>query len=205
MQLFLPKFNLMAGKSIELSLLENIQILGFSLLFAVLLAFLAGIYPAQILSKFKVVSGLKVNTTYKTKPVLIRSMVVFQFVLCLFFISMGLVMTRQFNYVNNKDLGFDKEQIVYVRGLWGKTELMKQELKGSTAIESVTGVNGIFTPSTSTGSIVINNVQYSVRSARVDFDFFQTFNIPLLEGEYFKEEMGAQALENREIINETLL
>ncbi|WP_339605800.1 FtsX-like permease family protein [uncultured Roseivirga sp.] len=204
MQLLLPKFNLLAGKAIELSLFENIQILGFSLLFALVLAFLAGIYPAQILSRFRVVNGLKGNTTYKIKPVLIRSMVVFQFVLCLFFISMGLTMNRQFNYISNKDLGFDKEQIVYVRGLWGKTQLMKQELASNTEIESVTGVNGIFTPSTSRGGIVINSVQYWVHSARVDFDFFKTFNIPLLEGEYFSEEMGVEALENRTIMNKTL-
>ncbi|WP_082338177.1 ABC transporter permease [Roseivirga seohaensis] len=204
MQLLLPKFNALAGKSIELSLIENIQILSISLLFALVLAFLAGIYPAQILSRFKVVNGLKGNTTYKIKPLLIRSMVVFQFVLCLFFISMGLVMTRQFNYINDKDLGFDKEQIVYVRGLWGKTQLMKQELASNTEIESVTGVNGIFTPSTSRGGIVVNNIQYWVQSARVDFDFFKTFSIPLLEGEYFSEEMGVEALESRTIINKTL-
>lgn len=204
MQLVLPRFNELAGKSIELSLFENIQILSFSLLFALVLAFLAGIYPAQILSRFKVVNGLKGNTTYKIKPLLIRSMVVFQFVLCLFFISMGLVMTRQFNYINDKDLGFDKEQIVYVRGLWGKTHLMKQELSSNTVIESVTGVNGIFSPSTSRSSIVSNNVQHWVQSARVDFDFFKTFSIPFLEGEDFNEEMGEKALENREIVNQTL-
>ncbi|MGW8123142.1 ABC transporter permease [Roseivirga echinicomitans] len=204
MQLILPRFNELAGKSIELSIYENIQILSFSLLFALVLAFLAGIYPAQILSRFKVVNGLKGNMTYKTKPTLIKSMVVFQFVLCLFFISMGLAMTRQFNYMNTKDLGFDKEQIVYVRGLWGNTALMKNELAGNTAIESATGVNGIFTPSTSRGSIVINNVQYWVQSARVDFDFFKTFNILLLEGEYFSEKMGVEALGNRQILNKTL-
>ncbi|KYG73086.1 ABC transporter permease [Roseivirga echinicomitans] len=204
MQLILPRFNELAGKSIELSLFENIQILSIGLLFSLVLAFLAGIYPAQILSRFKVVNGLKGNTTYKIKPLLIRSMVVFQFVLCLFFISMGLAMTRQFNYINDKDLGFDKEQIVYVRGLWGKTQLMKQELASNTAIQSVTGVNGIFTPSTSRGGIVINNIQYWVQSARVDFDFFKTFSIPLLEGEYFSEEMGVEALGNRSIINKRL-
>ncbi len=204
MQLILPRFNELAGKSIELSLLENIQILSVSLLFALVLAFLAGIYPAQILSRFKVVNGLKGNTTYKIKPLLIRSMVVFQFVLCLFFISMGLVMTRQFNYINDKDLGFDKEQIVYVRGLWGKTQLMKQELASNTNIESVTGVNGIFSPSTSRSTVVTNNTQHWVQSARVDFDFFKTFSIPLLEGEDFNEEMGVKALENREVINKTL-
>lgn len=204
MQLVLPRFNELAGKSIELSLYENIQILSFSLFFALILAFLSGIYPAQILSRFRVVNGLKGNSTYKIKPALIRSMVVFQFVLCLFLVSMGLLMARQFNYINEKDLGFDKEQIVYIRGLWGDTQLMKQELASNTAIESATGVNGIFTPSTSKSTVVANNVQYWVQSARVDFDFFKTFNIPFLEGGYFKEEMGIKALEKRSIVNKTL-
>lgn len=204
MQLCLPKFNELAGKSIELGFGDNLMMLLASLHFGLILTILAGLYPAQVLARFKAVSGLKGGATYKIRPMLIKSMVVFQFVLCLFFISMSLIMKRQFNYINNKDLGFDKEQVVYVRGVWGNTHLLKQELVGNTAIESATGSSGIFSPSTSRGSIVVNNVQYWVTSARVDFDFFKTFNIKLVEGQYFDPNMGVKALENREIVNQNL-
>lgn len=205
MQLFLPKFNQLAGKSIELNLLDNFQIIGYSLIFAMVLALIAGIYPIQVLSGFKTVNGLKGNSTYKIKPVLIRSMVVFQFVLCLFFISMGLTMRKQFQYINNKDLGFDKEQIVYVDNVWGKADLFSQALANEPSIDANSAASGLFAGGgRSYANITISATEHRITRVRVGHGFFETMGIPILEGNSFDKNFTFEEQKGKGILNSNL-
>jgi putative ABC transport system permease protein len=205
MQFCLPKFNQLAGKSIELSLFDVFQIILFSLIFAILLAFLAGFYPAQVLSRFKVMNGLKGNSTYKIKPVLIRSMVVFQFVLCLFFISMSLTMRKQFQYISNKDLGFDKEHIVYVDDVWGKADLFGQALANEPSIDSYSAASGLFAGGgRSYANMTITSTEHRITRVRVGYGFFETMGIPILEGNSFDKDFTFEEQKGKGILNISL-
>ncbi|WP_323756329.1 ABC transporter permease [Roseivirga sp.] len=205
MQLTLPRFNELAGKSIELSLIDNVQVLSIGLLFALLLAFMAGIYPAQILSRFKAVNGLKGNNTYKIKPVLIKAMVVFQFVLCLFFVSMSLIMHKQFEYMNNKHLGFDKEQIVYIDKVNGKSGLIGEALAKEPSIESYAAASGVFGGGQAFNlGIAIGGSQYTVAGPSVGYNFFETMGIPVLEGNSFNKERSFEEQQDKFILNQSM-
>ncbi|WP_420386484.1 ABC transporter permease [Roseivirga sp.] len=199
----MPLFNELAGKEFELSVMANAQLLLYGLAFGLLLTLLAGGLPAQILSRFKVISGLKGKGTHRIKPGLIRGMVVFQFTICLVFITTGLMMRKQFNYISNKDLGFDKEQVVYINGVWGKTHLFKEELAKYPSIVNSAGSTGVFVGSSSFGSTVINGVQHSVRSVRMDEDLFSTLGLELIDVDGIPGIDIADLPEDKALYNET--
>lgn len=79
-----------------------------------ILSFPVSLYPSQIITRFKLSNSLKGNRTYKINTRFVNWLVAIQFVLCFVFIASGLIMNRQMNYVLNKNLGFDQEQIVYL-------------------------------------------------------------------------------------------
>ncbi|PWL28630.1 ABC transporter permease [uncultured Roseivirga sp.] len=180
-QAFLPLFNELSNKQFNLSVLENFSLLVFGLAFGVALTFFAGGYPAQILSRFKVLPGLKGNGSHKIKSKLIQAMVVFQFAICLTFISTGLVMRKQFEFINSKQLGFDKEQVVYVQGVSGKTDLLKEELSKYPSVSGSAGGTGLFVGSMMNTTDVINGIENKISYTSVDADFFETMGIEFMD------------------------
>ncbi|OEK04517.1 ABC transporter permease [Roseivirga misakiensis] len=203
MQGFLPKFNDFASKSLQPSVSENIMLLGYGLLFGLLISIIAGGYPAQVLSRFKVISGLKGQTSSRVSPALIKGMMIFQFTLCLVFISVTLVMQKQFKYINQKDLGFDKDQVVMVGGLWGKSHLVKQVLEKSSAVEHAGNSNGIFIGGSGFGITVLNGVEHRIRRVGVDEDFLQTLDIQFVDRQGFPAPKEGELVVGKNYVNET--
>jgi putative ABC transport system permease protein len=86
----------------------------FVVLFALLSGFISGSYPALFLSRFKLIPSLKGQLgNVQVSALLRKSLVVFQFVIAVFLISGSFIIYSQMQYVNNKDLGFNKEQVLY--------------------------------------------------------------------------------------------
>jgi len=203
MQGLLPKFNELAGKTLAPSVNENILLLGYGFVFGVIIAFVAGGYPAQVLARFKVLAGLKGQGSNKINPRLIKGMMVFQFTLCLVFVSVSLVMQKQFKYVNNKDLGFDKDQMVMVGGLWGEAHLVKQELTKYASVEKSGTSNGIFIGGSGFGMSILNGVEYRIRSVRGDQDFLKTLDVSFVDRDGYPAPMDGELIEGKSYINET--
>ena len=201
-QLLMPRFNELAGKDIQLSVNENLSLVAIGLLFGFLLAFIAGSFPAQVLSRFRVLSGLKGKGSHRVKPGLIRAMVIFQFTMCLVFISMSLTMHKQFDFISNKDLGFDKEQVVYVSNVWGISHLLKEELTKEPSIQSAAGASGIFLGSSSFSNLVIKGLPYRLRRVRMDQDFFETMGLSFVDKEGFPVPGDNPLVEGKDYLNE---
>ncbi|MDB5087896.1 MAG: hypothetical protein JWR09_1890 [Mucilaginibacter sp.] len=110
--------------------------------FMVLTGFISGSYPALFLSSLNPVKVLKGSLKFSPGSLLFRKgLVVFQFVLSIVLIIATIVISRQVNYLQTKDLGFDKENLVYMPfqgDLLGKYEVFKQQLSGMPGIKSVT-------------------------------------------------------------------
>lgn len=203
MQTVLPSFNEMAGKSLSPTVTENIQLLGYGLIFGIIISFIAGGYPAQVLARFKVLSGLKGQSTSRVSPGLIKGMVIFQFTLCLVFISMSLVMQQQFKFINNKDLGFDKDQMVMVGGLWGQAELVRQELAKSSYVQRAGTSSGVFTSGGSFGMMNVNGIEHRIRRVRVGQEFLETLDLSFVDREGFPSPENTKLIEGKSYINET--
>jgi putative ABC transport system permease protein len=112
-EVLLPLFNDLAGQELALSLNRPVVFALLSLL--VLIGFVAGSYPAAVLSSFRPTEVLKgkVQTGGDTS-LLRRGLVVVQFALSIFLIASTLIMTRQLDYLQTRNLGFDKEQVVVI-------------------------------------------------------------------------------------------
>jgi putative ABC transport system permease protein len=116
---------------------------------SVVLGILAGIYPALVISGFqpiKVLKSMKFTGGGSSAPWLRQSLVVVQFSLSALLIISTLIVYRQTNYLNKKDLGFNKEQVLYFQirdSVETALETFKTQLKSSPNILSVTSGYGL--------------------------------------------------------------
>jgi putative ABC transport system permease protein len=210
--LIIPWLNQFTGKSIEFNPFTN-PLPGLSLLCAsVIIGILAGIYPALVLSGFKpvkVLKSMKVADTDLSSAVLRKSLIVVQFALSVLLIICTVIVYRQTKFFNDKDLGFDKEQILefQARGkVAGNLQTFITELKRSPNVVSVTSGYGLPGDKYAGDGVTIpgeNGDQE--RSAVVlvgDHDYVKTLGLRIIAGRDFSREMSTDVNEAF-IINET--
>ena len=194
-KLLLPFLNSLTDSTLALTITQNLDILFITVLVALATGLLAGIYPAIYLSSFKPVSVLK--GTFKFNPasvVLRKGLVVFQFSIAIVLIIGVLVISKQLDFMQNKDLGFDKKQKVVVslsnENAQKHFTALKNELLTQHQIKNIGGVR--YYPSQQflqdmlvfksggtmdKGVLIKNNV--------VDEGFFKTLGIKLIAGRNF--------------------
>ncbi|HRI80423.1 MAG TPA: ABC transporter permease, partial [Cyclobacteriaceae bacterium] len=111
----LPWFNNLTGKHISLDLLNNLPLLAGMIILGVVVGIVAGSYPAFVLSSFQPTAVLKGKSgDVKAGNLLRKVLVVSQFVISISLIICIGVVYKQIHYIHNKDLGFNKDQIVMV-------------------------------------------------------------------------------------------
>ncbi|MBN8650081.1 MAG: ABC transporter permease [Cytophagales bacterium] len=109
----LPLFNALSGKQLVFSWNGFLLIVVTSLL--LIIGLMAGSYPAFVLSAFKPVSVLKGSLQIGSKQRMRQALVGVQLVLSIFLISSTLIMKQQLNFLQNKNLGFNKEQLAVIQ------------------------------------------------------------------------------------------
>ncbi len=171
---------------------------------ALVLAVVAGFYPSFFLSAFKPANVLKGNLASGMKSSYIRStLVVFQFVVTIFLIIGAVTVNRQLSYIQTKNLGFEKDQVIIVHDAYALrpngVESFKQEvLKASDHIESGTisghlpvenddsyRNHGVFWKE---GTTPTTENMISFQHWGVDVDYIKTFGMKIKYGRGFSEE-----------------
>ncbi len=134
-RLALPFFNTLSDKQLTLSVSTKTGLLLAGL--AILTGLLSGIYPALVLSGFKPALTLRgaVSKIGSDRHTVLRSLVGFQFILSVLLIISSLVMLRQMNYLQNKNLGFDKEQVVILPYKRSGARLTEQWEEGKKVVD----------------------------------------------------------------------
>ena len=111
--LALPFLNNLAGSALVFDPVGNVPLLLFLVSMLVLVGVLAGLYPAFVLAGFTPVTVLKGSFKTGKKGTALRiGLVVFQFALSIALIGVTLIIQQQLNYVQHKDLGYHKEQVL---------------------------------------------------------------------------------------------
>jgi len=215
--LLLPFFNQIAGKSLVFPW-TTWYFIPVLVVFALLIAIVSGIYPAMYLSKFKPIAVLKGNINLKSSRNWFRNgLVIFQFATSIILIIGTLVINQQIKYILNRDLGFNKEQVLILRGtgtLDGKQRLLKNELKELSSVASVS--IGDYLPVTMDGVKRNGNsfwndgrqnqdVGVGGQNWIVDDDYISTFGIKILEGRNFNMNMptdSAAIIVNQKMVKE---
>ena len=196
-ELCLPAFNNIAAKELSLMYLLNPTMLSGLVVFVLLIGFLTGIYPAFLLSSFKPITALKGSQISGSKGSLFRKiMVVTQWSLSIILIISTLMISKQLQFMKNKKLGFEKEQIVYtsLRG-FNELDALKDELLKHSGVENVSATLALphIIMNSSTGSDWDGKGEdetFLVHYNFVDYDFIETFKIEIAEGRSFSQEFS---------------
>jgi putative ABC transport system permease protein len=209
--LLLPLFNQISGKQLVVTP-HILLILGPVLLAVVfVIGCLAGAYPALYLSAFQPVQVLKGKLASGFRNSYLRSfLVVFQFAISIFLIIGTLVIYNQLQFIQNKDLGYNRDQVlsVYnVSALGDGARILKQEVKQLAGVRNAT-LTG-FTPVNgwrNNGSVFKDhsmNAQQGTLTQLwdVDPDYIPTLGMRLVSGRNFSEKMATDS--TAMIINES--
>ena len=204
-----PVLNEFTGKSIEFNPIVN-PVLGLLMLtVGVLIGILAGIYPALVLSGFQPIKVLKSMKPASNRSWLRPALVVVQFSLSVLLIVCTLIVYRQTAYLNDKDLGFSKEQVMYfnvTNEVAQKLDAFKDELRQQPNVLSVTSGYGMpgdaFAGETITLPTKEGERKVSISQFIGDHDYVKTLGLRLIAGRDFLRDRSTDVREAF-IINET--
>jgi putative ABC transport system permease protein len=202
----LPDFNSLTGKQITLVYSAEFTFCLFALVF--LTGVVAGSYPALFLSSLKPVTVLKGNLSFKPGATLVRkTLVTVQFVLSFLFITATIVIHQQMDYIQNKDLGFDRNDLVNVgmNNVAKNIDAIKNDLLQNPLIRSVTYSNQQALTMDRTTTWVDwsgNNPRQEVNFAfaGVGYDYLRTLGIELQAGRDFSAGVASDSM--NVIVNE---
>ncbi len=212
--LFLPMFNQLSGKTIS----DNVFSHGYILILfftAVAIGFVAGIYPALVLTSFNITSVLKGRFSNSVKGIVLRrGLVVVQFTVSIVLIVGTIVVYNQLNYMRSQSLGFNKDQMMVLdfsgdSAVETRAESIKYELK------QIPGVLSASASSSTPGNG--NPMAYTQVEGRsgameslnanlydVDYDFISQYGIHILAGRAFSTDYPTDSTKSF-IINEATL
>ena len=201
-ELVLPVFNDLSNKALALSYLFDVKLAAGYILLFLLTGFLAGFYPALILSGYNPVQTLYSRFKLSSKNYLQKSLVVLQFSLASFLIIATFTIYAQFKFLTTEKLGYDDSHLVGV-GIWGtnrdQAALFKAELLKIPNISDVAFKNGgdWGTIAKINGDSTIN-FQYET----VDESYIPMLKISILQGRNFSRDYPADSLQSV-LVNET--
>jgi putative ABC transport system permease protein len=206
-QLFMPLLNDISGKSLIVPFASPsfLLITGVS---TIIISLLAGLYPAFYLSAFAPAKVLKGFTKIRSGITFRRVLVVGQFAFSVILVIGSIVIYKQLQFIQDKDLGFDREQLIHVH-LRNKMRwqgmMFKEELKGESSIVSAAPLSGML--------VNLSNSTYAFKwegqeaedkilmyQMNTDADLLKTIGMDLVAGRNFYAGENDSA---SYIINET--
>ncbi|HET9278022.1 MAG TPA: FtsX-like permease family protein [Flavitalea sp.] len=190
-RLILPFFNQLSGKEFQPSvILHPVSVIALLILGSIV-ALVAGSYPALVLSNLKLIKILKAGFSFSSgSSALRKSLIVFQFVISIFLIICTIIIVQQLSFIKNKDLGYNKEQLVVLpldnKMRPGYDDLKKRLLNQ----QGVQSVGAAYEEPTDIGwgdGIIIGTAsnqsnELSVNAIPVDEDFIKTMGMKIIAG-----------------------
>lgn len=184
--ILLPFFNQLSGKAFGAAIFFRPTLLAAALVGAVVIAFAAGAYPALILSGTKLISVLKAGFSFTGSATMRKSLIVFQFVISIFLIIATIVILQQLSFIRNKDLGYNKEQVVVLpvdRKISEQYDEMKNALAGNNGVLSVAGAYEAPTHiGWGDGITTKDGREVTVNALPVDENFVKTLGLKIIAG-----------------------
>ena len=205
-QFALPAFNNISGKHLSFDVKPILAFIGLGLLVGVI----AGIYPAFYLSSFKPIAVLKGKLTSNHKNFSLRSgLVVFQFFISVALIIGTIVVYQQMKYIQNKDLGYNKEQMITIPNSYalGKNErVYEQQMLQDPRIVNATAsyykpagpsnYNNALAYPQGNDKLIVDGVEY-----HVDEQYIPTMGMKMVSGRNFSKDFTTDSFAI--ILNET--
>jgi len=203
----LPFYNALTGHSFKLNYTEAFPIL---LGLGIVIGLGSGIYPSLFLSSVKPHAILKGKFQETNRGGRLRSiLIVFQFAISMVLISGAAIIFNQLNFIQNKNLGFNKEEVLIIplknESVMPRIQDLKSELlriQGVTSVSASSNLPGGQYNQNSVYSTENPEVDIDFSESFVDYDFLTTMNIELAEGRFFGVENLRDSVTSF-VINET--
>jgi len=189
----LPLLNNISGKALTASsLLKPFPLLAL-LLLGLLVSFLAGAYPAFVLSSVRLMSILRSGFRLSSSGGNLRkSLIVLQFVISVFLMISTMVILQQLSYIRNKKLGYDKDHVLVLpanQEIHNRYAAVKAAVKQIPQVVDAGGASGtpVYVGWTDGLSAVTEkgNKNFTVKAIPCDADFVKTLGMQLIAGEQF--------------------
>lgn len=208
-QILIPSFNTMTGKVLKLDLLNNLQIIGALGVLVLIMAIISSSYPSFFLSGFNPIEAVKGKLKVGRQGKVFRNgLVVFQFSVSIILIVCTAVVFQQLQYVSEKDLGFDKQNLIELKHV----EAVHNEESLAKAVRNIPGVIDAAWCNSTPPKIYggdsftaegMNGVNFSLNYGSGDERYIPTLNIALKFGRNFSEDNPDDV--NKVIVNESTI
>lgn len=208
-EMSLPYFNDLTGKELQIEYFSGKFLIGV-IAMIIVVAIMAGFYPSFYLSSFKPIHVLKGDVEMKGNKFNFRSiLVIVQFFISLVLLSSTAVLTKQMRFMQKKDLGFDKEEVIAIRNtylLGDNIDAFKQELERNTSIQKVSISGYLPIPSSRNNSTSFPDANLSAdmfncQNWIIDLDYVETYGLNIIDGRNFSEDYPTDSMAL--LINET--
>ena len=207
--LSLPYFNSITGKNFDLSLSTLKLFVPSLLLITLIIGVIAGSYPAFYLARLKPVSTLKGNSTFTPKKLDLRTvLVVFQFTITIVLIVSTMVIGNQMDFIQTKDIGFNKEQLMVIdinsRDVRRGFQAMKTEFSKLPGVEQVAVSSRVPGEWKNIPEIFVKTGDNAAGDSLLTFfmgfdeDMLRTYKLRLAEGSFFS---GSEVDSSNVVIN----
>lgn len=208
----LPYFNELAAKEFKLATFFQSRYLPFLLSLPFIVGILAGYYPAFFLSSFRPIEVLKSKLNAgSSKSNFRNALVTVQFSISLLLIIATVIVYKQLNYIQSKNLGFNKDQVLIINatsGLQDNKEAFKNEIKQMAGVKAAcyAGYLPVSNSSRSDNTfskeaIMGAETGFNMQIWNVDYDYIPTLGMEMAKGRNFSREYGGDS--TGIIINET--
>ena len=192
----LPYFNQLTNINIPVIEILNWKFIIIAIGLAIILTLFAGIYPAIKMAGIRPLSVMNKFSTYRMNPSLSKIFITIQYTACIVLMVYSIVIAKQIKFVNNKELGFDKEQSLLIKNpYWGdrqKTLALRNQLYQYASIQTdlvgTTGTDFKFAQVSNRNGHNINGKKEMLAALNVDYNYFEFNKISLLKGRFFSPE-----------------
>lgn len=193
-KLSLPYFNNLLGSHLELNLFASWISIPVLLLFTLLVGIASGSYPAFFLSSFNPYEVLKGNIKNSMKNgKLRRILVVFQFAVSILLIVGTMIMYRQIKFMLNKDVGFNKDQLIVIEradALGSRIKSFKESVKRISGVINIASSTAVPGRNNNNNGYLIEGRKdetFLMQSNCVDYEYLATYGMTLVSGRSFNE------------------
>ncbi len=207
-KLLLPVFNNWFEKDIPGSELLSFETIQFMVTVILATSVITGIFPALLLLKFKSISIIRNKTGLSPKGEIPRQVLItLQLCISIGLIAGTLLLQKQFHFLLNRDLGFDKNQVIILKtppGIKSNMDAFAQELRSLPDVKSFSICQAAM-PEGTFGTTVYpegsNGKEVPVQEFRVDTSYLKTYGLTMKEGRFLSRSTDSFAL----VVNETLV
>lgn len=208
--LMLPFFNNMSGKNLSAVAFFSPAFLPGLIGIVLIVGVLAGIYPAFFLSSFKPITTLKGKVAAGFKTGWLRSsLVVFQFAISIFLIVGTIVVYSQLNYISNKDIGYNRNNVLVLKNteaLGNNAKAFREQVLKLSGVQDATMTGYLPTNAWRNDSPMFPSPVFNTKEAvttqiwKVDENYIPTLGMKILKGRNFSDEFKTDS--NAVIMNQ---